>query len=56
VTLYDPARFGPLIEEPWDEERVRAGVRCIVADVDGAFDVDGLWPADEWDGWGRPCR
>jgi hypothetical protein len=51
VTLYDPAAFEPLTEEPWDEERVRAGVRGIVADVDGAFDPADLWPAHEWDGW-----
>jgi hypothetical protein len=30
---------------------VRAAIRLIVADVDGAFDADALWPADEWDGW-----
>jgi len=51
VTLYDPAEFEPLIEEPWDEERVRAGVRGIVADADRAFDPDALWPAHDWDGW-----
>jgi lantibiotic modifying enzyme len=49
--LYDAEAFEPLIEEPWDEERVRAAIRAIVADVDRAFDPDRLWPAHEWDGW-----
>jgi Lanthionine synthetase C-like protein len=51
VTLYDPAQFEPLTSEPWDEERVRAGIREIVDDADAAFDPDDLWPAHEWDGW-----
>jgi len=51
VTLYDPAAFEPLTDEPWDESRVRAGVGAIVADADAAFDPGGLWPAHEWDGW-----
>jgi hypothetical protein len=51
VTLYAPAEFEPLTGEPWDEERVRAGIRSIVADADRAYDPDGLWPAHEWDGW-----
>ena len=52
--LYRPEAFEPLSEEPWDEERVRARIREIVADADGAFDPDDLWPADEWDGWNTP--
>jgi hypothetical protein len=51
VTLYTPAEFEPLTEEPWDEERVRAGIRRVVSDADRAFDPHGLWAADEWDGW-----
>jgi hypothetical protein len=49
--LYRPEAFEPLTETPWDEGRVRAEIRRIVADVDEAFDADGLWPADEWDSW-----
>jgi lantibiotic modifying enzyme len=49
--LYRPAAFEPLTEAPWDEQRVRRAIRRIVADVDGAFDADALWPADDWDGW-----
>jgi hypothetical protein len=52
--LYRPDAFEPLTDEPWDEERVRAAVRAIVADADGAFHPDELWPADEWDGWKTP--
>jgi hypothetical protein len=51
VTLYDPAQFEPLTDVPWDEARVRSGIRAIVADADAAFDPDDLWPAHEWDGW-----
>jgi hypothetical protein len=49
--LFRPEAFEPLTETTWDEHRVRAEIRRIVADVDSAFDPDGLWPADEWDGW-----
>jgi lanthionine synthetase-like protein len=50
--LYTPAEFEPLTGEPWDDERVRAAIRAIVADAEAAFDPDGLWPANEWDAWG----
>jgi hypothetical protein len=49
--LYDPGAFEPLIDEPWDEARVRDGIAAIVSDADAAFDPDELWPAHEWDGW-----
>ena len=49
--LYRPETFEPLTEEPWDETRVRAAIRSIVADAEAAFDPDSLWPADEWDAW-----
>ena len=49
--LYRPDAFEPLTQTPWEEQRVRAAIRRIVADVDEAFDADALWPADEWDGW-----
>jgi Lanthionine synthetase C-like protein len=51
VTLYEPAAFEPLTDEPWDDERARAGIRAIVADADAAFHPDRLWPAAEWDSW-----
>jgi hypothetical protein len=49
--LYRPEAFEPLTEAAWDETRVRRAVRRIVDDVDAAYDAEGLWPADEWDGW-----
>jgi len=49
--LYQPEHFEPLTDEPWDEARIRAAIREIVADADAAFDPDALWPAHEWDGW-----
>jgi lantibiotic modifying enzyme len=52
--LYDPARFDSLTETPWDEARVSAGIREIVADADAAFDVEDLWPAYDWDAWQTP--
>ena len=52
--LYAPEAFEPLTDEPWDEERVRAAIRAIVADADAAYDPAGLWPANEWDAWKTP--
>jgi Lanthionine synthetase C-like protein len=55
--LYTPETFEPLTDSPWDEERVRAAVRAIVADADDAFDPDALWPAvDGWDTGGGSAR
>jgi lanthionine synthetase-like protein len=50
--LYAADEFEPLTDEPWDDERVRAAIREIVADADAAYDAEGLWPANEWDAWG----
>jgi hypothetical protein len=52
--LYRPDAFEPLTDEEWDERRVRDAIRWIVADADDAFDLDALWPADEWDAWASP--
>jgi hypothetical protein len=49
--LYDPAQFEPLIDGPWVPARVEDAIAAIVADADGAFDRDTLWPAHEWDAW-----
>ena len=52
--LYRPEAFESLSETPWNEERVRASIREIVADTDRGFTPEGLWPADEWDAWTAP--
>ena len=52
--LYRPEAFEPLADEAWDEERVRAGIRAIVADADDAYGEESLWPAHEWDSWRTP--
>jgi hypothetical protein len=49
--LYSPDGFEPLADEPWDERRVRAAIRAVVADADDAYDPEQLWPAHEWDAW-----
>jgi hypothetical protein len=54
TTLYEPAQFDPLIDEPWDPARVEDAIAAIVADTDAAFDSAALWPAHEWDGWEEP--
>jgi hypothetical protein len=52
--LFRPEAFEPLTDDGWDDERVRAGIRELVADADRAYDPTGLWPADEWDAWQTP--
>jgi hypothetical protein len=52
--LYEPDRFEPLVDEPWDPPRVADAIAGIVADAEAAFDPETLWPAHEWDGWGTP--
>jgi hypothetical protein len=50
--LYRHEAFEPLVDTQWDEPRVRAAIREIVADTDGALRGPKLlWPADEWDRW-----
>jgi hypothetical protein len=51
MPLYSPEAFEPLAVEPWDEQRVRAAIRTVVADTDDAYDPERLWPANEWDAW-----
>ena len=54
AVLYAAEAFEPLTETPWDTGRVSGLVRAIVADTDGAFAEDTLWPAHEWDSWQTP--
>ena len=50
--LYRPEDFEPLVDEPWDAERIRAGIREIVADTETSYRGPKLlWRADEWDRW-----
>lgn len=49
--LYRPDDFEPLVDEPWNEERIRAGIREIVDDTDAAFRGKLLWRANDWDRW-----
>ncbi len=50
--LYRPEAFEPLTDEPWHDDRVRAGIREIVADTDAALRGPKLlWRADDWDRW-----
>jgi len=42
--LFDPSAHEPLTDDPWDEARVRAAVREIVAEVDRGYDARaGSW-------------
>ena len=58
AVLYEPNQFEPLIDEPWDPDRVEAAIAEIVADADAAFDPASLWPAHEWDEYreGQPMK
>jgi lantibiotic modifying enzyme len=50
--LYRAEAFEPLTDAPWDEERVREGIRDIVSDTDAALRGPKLlWRADPWDSW-----
>jgi hypothetical protein len=50
--LYRPEDFEPLVDEPWDADRIRAGIREIVDDTDAALRGPKLlWPAEAWDRW-----
>jgi len=50
--LYRPEDFEPLVDEPWNEGRIRDGIREIVVDTDAAYRGPRLlWRADDWDRW-----
>jgi lantibiotic modifying enzyme len=52
VSLYRPDAFESLVEEEWNEARVRHGIAGIVADTDEALRGPKLlWRADAWDNW-----
>jgi Lanthionine synthetase C-like protein len=53
--LFSPGNHEPLTDEQWNEQRVREGVRAVVADAEAAFDPVRLWPAVQgWDTRGEP--
>jgi Lanthionine synthetase C-like protein len=50
--LFDPRAHDALTETTWDAERVRAAIRAIAAETEGAFTHESLWrphPFDEED-------
>jgi hypothetical protein len=47
--LFDPASHEPLVGGRWNESKARAAIGEIVADVEGAFDEQTLWPAHPLD-------
>jgi Lanthionine synthetase C-like protein len=48
--LYRPEAFETLIDERWDEARVRERVRAIVTEADAVFDETDFWrPVEDWD-------
>jgi len=51
--LYRPEGYEPLAGD-WNAERIRAGIRAIVADAGAAYGAGSLWPANEWDAWRTP--
>ena len=42
--LYTPEQHEPLVDDPWDEGRVRDAVAAIAADTLAAQQADGFWP------------
>jgi hypothetical protein len=52
--IYDPEAHEPLEGGGWDEERVRAAIRAIVAETEDAFAPRRLWPSHPRDGFVTP--
>jgi hypothetical protein len=46
--LWDPAAHEPLVEDAWDERRMRVAICAIVAGAESAFEDDG-WPVHPLD-------
>jgi Lanthionine synthetase C-like protein len=42
--LFDPRSHEELTETAWDADRAHASIRAIVAETEGAFTDDSLWP------------
>jgi Lanthionine synthetase C-like protein len=42
--LFDTAAHELLTDTPWSEARARAAIAAIVAEAEGAFDANALWP------------
>lgn len=50
--LYRPEAFERLTDERWNVNRIRGGIREIVADADAALRGPKLlWRSDDWDRW-----
>ena len=50
--LYTPASFDRLIDDPWDDDRVRDKIAAIVKRADDGYrGAKLMWKAHEWDGW-----
>ena len=50
--LYAPTAFARLVDEPWNDDRVRDAIAAIVARVDDGYRGRKLmWRPNEWDGW-----
>ena len=49
--LWRPDLHEPLTDRTWNDAWAREAVRAIVADVEAAFDPDGLWPPHDADAW-----
>jgi hypothetical protein len=54
--LFAPESHERLTETPWDEARVRAAIREIVADAEAAFDEATLWPGHPRDEVDEPLK
>ncbi len=49
MMLWDPERHEPPTGEPWDESVVRAAIRAVATDAEGAYDEATLWPPHQLD-------
>ena len=54
--LYTPEQHEPLVDDPWDEGRVRDAVAAIAADTIAAQQADGFWPMHPDDDDGTVVR
>ncbi|NVB84067.1 MAG: lanthionine synthetase [Kofleriaceae bacterium] len=47
--LWEPDRHEALIDEPWDADAARVGIRELAADAERAYDETTLWPPHSLD-------